>query len=81
MALDKSRLDPTASGSKGTKVHATYETTDNKATVKGAGYFNNAAKEMARVGIMTIFASDATFQAKVSIAAGVVTIAAVDAFV
>lgn len=80
MALDKTRLDPTASGSKGTKVIATYETTDNKATVKGAGYFNGAAKEMARVGMIVIFASDATFEAKVSIAAGVVTIAAMDAF-
>lgn len=81
MALDKSRLDPTGSGSKGTKVCGTYETTDNKATVKGAGYFNGAAKELARTGLLTIFASDATFQSKVSIAAGVVTLAAVDTFV
>jgi hypothetical protein len=75
MALDKTRLDPTASGSKGTKCIATYETTDNKAAVKGAGYFNAAANELARVGVMWIFASDASFPAKVSISAGVVTIA------
>lgn len=81
MALDKSRLDPTASGSKGTKIQGTYETTDTKATVKGAGYFNNAASELARTGKLLIFASDATFEAKVTIAAGVVTLAAMDAFV
>jgi hypothetical protein len=75
MALDKNKLDPTGSGSKGTKIVGTYETTDNKATVKGAGYFNNAAKELARVGVLWIFASDATFPATVSISAGVVTIA------
>lgn len=80
MALDKTRLDTTASGSKGTKCLATYETADTKATVKGAGYFNAAANELGRVGWIVIFASDATFEAKVSIAAGVVTLAAVDAF-
>lgn len=81
MALDKTKLDPTGSGSKGTKIAALYQTADAKATVKGAGYFNGAADEMANVGIITLFCSDATFQAKVSVAAGVVTLAAVDAFV
>ena len=80
MALDKSRLDPTGSGSKGTKVQGTYETTDNKAAVKGAGYFNLAAKELARTGVLLIFASDATFYGKVSISAGVVTIAAPETY-
>lgn len=80
MALDKNRLDTTASGSKGTKCLATYETTDTKATVKGAGYFNLAANELQRVGVMWIFASDATFLVKVSIAAGVVTIALPDVY-
>jgi len=80
MALDKRMLDPTGSGSKGTKIMALYETTDAKATVKGAGYFNAAANELARVGMMTIFSSDATFQAKVSVAAGVVTLAALETF-
>ena len=80
MALDKIKLDPTGSGSKGTKVRGIYETTDNKATVKGVGYFNNAANEMARMATVLIVASDATFEAKVSVAAGVVTLAAVDAF-
>jgi hypothetical protein len=81
MALDKAKLDPTGSGSKGTKVRAIYETTDAKATVKGAGYFNAAANELGRVGAILIIASDATFEAKVAVAAGVVTLSAVDAFV
>lgn len=80
MALDKKNLDPTGSGSKGTKIRALYQTTDAKAAVKGAGYFNDAFRELDRVGIITIFASDATFEAKVSIAGGVVTLAAVDTF-
>lgn len=81
MALNLRFLDPTASGSKGTGTYGIYESTDNKATVKGAGYFNGAAKELARVKAMLIIASDATFECKVSISAGVVTIAALDTFV
>lgn len=80
MALDKSRLDPTGSGSKGTKVVGLYETADTKATVKGAGYFNGAANELGRVAVLLIVASDATFFAKVSIAAGVVTISLPDVY-
>lgn len=80
MALDKTKLDPTASGSKGTKTIAIYETADTKATVKGAGYFNLAANELGRVGMMWIVASDATFPVKVSVAAGVVTIALPDIY-
>lgn len=80
MALDKTRLDPTGSGSKGTKVLGTYETTDNKAAVKAANYFNDAANELARVGVLLIFASDATFFAKCTVAAGVVTIAAPETY-
>ena len=80
MALDTRFLDPTGSGSKGSKCVGYYQTTDNKATVKGAGYFNAAANELARVGVMWIFASDATFQVKVSISAGVVTISLPDVY-
>lgn len=82
MALDKAKLDPTGSGSKGAGAMAVYVTTDNKATVKGAGYFNNAANELAAAGVpvMLIKASDATFFAKVSVAAGVVTIAAPETY-
>lgn len=81
MALDKKGLDPTGSGSKGTKIMAIYQTTDNKAAVKAANYFNDAADELGRVGAILIFCSDATFMGKISIAAGVVTLAAQEAFV
>lgn len=81
MAVDKRYLDPTGSGSKGTRVNGIYQTTtDNKATVKGAGYFNSVASELERVGKLTIYCTDATFEAKVSIASGVVTIAALDTY-
>lgn len=80
MALDTQKLAPAAIG-KGVKVW-TYSTTDNKATVKGAGYFNGAATLLAAKDRLLINASDADFDAHVdSIAAGVVTIAAVDAFI
>jgi len=69
MALDKTKLDITGSGSKGTKVLAIYETADNKAAVKTDGYFDTAFKELGRVGAMLIFASDATFFAKVTLTA------------
>lgn len=54
---------------------------DAKATVKGAGYFN-AADGLLPVGTrVMIHASDADFDSHVTTnAAGVVTIAAVDAF-
>lgn len=80
MALNKRFLDPTGSGSKGTKVMGIYQTEDNKAAVKAAGYFNAVSAELARTGVLLIFASDATFLAKVAVAAGVVTLADVDAF-
>lgn len=80
MAFAMSGLDPTGSGSKGTKVLAIYETTDNQATVDAANYFNSAADELARVGAMLIVSSNKTYLAKVSIASGVVTLAALDAY-
>lgn len=82
MSFNKRFFDPTSSGSKGTAVMGYYQTTDNKAAVKGVGYFNEVAKEMesCRVGAILIFASDATFMAKVSVAAGVVTLAALETF-
>ena len=82
MAFSKTTLDPTGSGSKGAGARAIYSSTaDNKATVKGAGYFNSVANELTNVKAMLIVATDATFEAKVSVSAGVVTLAALDAFV
>ena len=80
MAYLKENLDPTGSASKGTKCVGIYQTTDNKATVKGAGYFNLAAEELARTGALWIFCSDATVPMKVTIAGTVVTLTALDTF-
>lgn len=80
MAYTKNTLDPTGSGSKGAGARAIYSTADAKATVKGAGYFNSAANELTNVKAMLIVASDATFEAKVSVSAGVVTLAALDTY-
>jgi hypothetical protein len=82
MAFDKTGLDPTGSASRGNMARGSYTTTtDNKAAVKGAGYFNAAANELARTRIIDIECTDAVFPAKVTISAGVVTLTAVDAFV
>jgi len=81
MAMDKKFFDPTGSGSKGTGIRAIYNhPTDTKATIKTAGYFNSVANEMVRIKTILIISSDATFEAKVSVASGVVTIAALDTF-
>lgn len=81
MALNKKQLDPTGSGSKGAGAIAIYDAgTDNKATVKGAGYFNGAANELANSKAMLVIASDATMLVKVSIASSVVTIAALETY-
>jgi len=81
MAFAKKDLDLTGSGSKGAGARAIYRTTaDNKATVKGAGYFNSVANEMTNVQAVLIVATDATFEAKVSVSGSTVTLAALDAF-
>lgn len=80
MALNIKNME-TAHAGKGLKIW-TYATTDTKATVKGAGYFNGAKNLLQVKDKLVIGASDAVFEAKVSAisGAGVVTIAAVDAF-
>lgn len=81
MALDKTNLDITGSGSKGVGVIATYDSgSDNKAAVKADGYFDSVADELARVSAILIIASDATFLAKVSISGTDVTLAALDTY-
>ena len=80
MAFDIRSLDTTDSGSKGVGTLSAYETTDNKAAVNGAGYFNAAANELYRTAAILIKASDATYFAKVSISGNVVTLAAMDTF-
>lgn len=71
-------------GSTGFARQFSYTTaTDNKAAVKAANYFNGGASQLQAGDRLFIFASDASFDAKVvSVsAAGVVVIAAVDTFV
>ena len=80
MAFSKTKLDPTGSGSKGAGTRAIYQTTDTKATVKGVGYFNIAANELMNTKSMLIIASDATFEAKVTVTSATVTVAALDTF-
>lgn len=83
MAFEKNKIDPTGSGSKGAGSIGLYSSeTDNKAAIKGAGYFNPVANELegAKTKAMVIVASDATFLAKVTVASGVVTIADLDGF-
>jgi len=69
------------SGSLGVKAWTFDADGDAKATVKGAGYFNDAANHLTVGDRIMIHASDADFDAHVSdITAGVVTIAAIDTF-
>ena len=84
MAFTLKNLENHAGSGAGLKVFS-YSTTDNKAAVKGASYFDNAAN----AGLLTvgdrimIHASDADFDAHVTTisAANVVALAAIDAFV
>lgn len=83
MALSKLLLDTTGSGSRGGKVHATYgdgANTDAKATIKADGYFDSLYNELGRVGSMTIYASDATFDVKVTVSGTDVALAALDTY-
>lgn len=80
MAFTKKNLENHSGSGAGVKIWS-YSTTDNKAAVKGAGYFNDASLLVSVGDRILIHASDADFDAHVSAnAAGVVTIAAIDAF-
>lgn len=80
MAFDLQKLENHSGSGGGVKIWS-YNGSDAKATVKGAGYFNTAAGLLTVGDRILIHASDADFDAHVSAnAAGVVTIAAVDAF-
>lgn len=80
MALNKTRLDPTASGSKGAGCYGTYVTTDSKATVKADGYFDTVWRELSQTSAILIKASDATFEAKVTVTTGDVALTALDTY-
>lgn len=80
MALDKKRLDPTGSGSKGAGAYGTYVTTDSKATVKADGYFDSVWRELSQTSAILLKCSDATFMAKVTVTTGDVALASLDTY-
>lgn len=82
MAFSLKTLENHSGSGSGVRIFS-YSTTDNKAAVKGANYFDDGAGLLAVGTRLLIHASDADFDAHVSAisAAGAVTIAAIDAFV
>lgn len=82
MAFNLQGLENHSGSGGGVKIWSYNGGTDNKAAVKGTGYFNSAAGLLNVGDRILIHASDADFDAHVSAisGAGVVTIAAIDAF-
>jgi len=81
MAFNLQGLENHSGSGGGVKIWSYNAGTDAQAAVKGAGYFNTAAGLLNVGDRILIHASDADFDAHVSaISAGVVTIAAIDAF-
>jgi len=81
MAFNLQGLENHSGSGGGVKIWSYNAGTDAKAAVKGTGYFNSAAALLTVGDRIAIHASDADFDAHVSaISAGVVTIAAIDAF-
>ena len=77
MAFDPKLLDPTGSGSKGVAKLVTYgPSTDNKATVAGAGYFNSYHSVFRTGDVLFAQCSDGLRIFSVAVAAGVVTLTA-----
>lgn len=73
MAFDRNFFDPQPS-TKGIANTAVYETTDNLATVNGAGYFNLIADNLQPNAFIKVVASDGVREFFVTTAAGAVTI-------
>lgn len=82
MALSLANLENHSGSGAGRKLFSYATTADAKAAVKGAGYFNDAAGLLTVGDRIMIHSTDADFDCHVSAisAAGVVTIAAIDAF-
>jgi len=81
MAFNIRNLENHAGSGGGVKLWSYDAGDDNRAAVKGAGYFNDAAAMLAVGDRIAVHATDFDFDCHVSAnAAGVVTIAAVDAF-
>jgi len=81
MAFNLQGLENHSGSGGGMKLFSYNAGADNKAAVKGAGYFNTGYSLLAVGDRIMIHASDADFDAHVSVlSAGVVTIAAIDTF-
>ena len=80
MAFDKTKLDPTGSGSKGAGAIGIYTTSDAKAVVNANGYMDSVSNELTNTKALLIVASDATYLAKVTVTTGDVALAALDSF-
>jgi hypothetical protein len=77
MALDKTKFDPTGSGSGGgaPKIMSYQSSTDNIATIEGANYFNGASGNMKTGDFLLYSGTDGAKLAQVAVsAAGVVTL-------
>lgn len=81
MAFNLRNLENHAGSGGGIKLFSYRSTTDGKAAVQAANYFNTAADLLSVGDRIFISCSNADFDAQVSdITGGVVTIAALDAF-
>jgi hypothetical protein len=81
MPFDKTKLDPTGSGSRGAGCLGVYDAgADVIATVKGAGYFNAAADSLRQTKILAVVSGNGASIGilKCSVAGNVVTVASVD---
>jgi hypothetical protein len=81
MALTLRNLENHSGSGSGPKLWSYDSGSDNRAAVKGSNYFNDAANMLSVGDRIAVHATDFDFDCHVSaISAGVVTIAAVDAF-
>lgn len=76
MAFSRIKFEPKGGGFNQAPRNATYATADNKATVEGAGYFNDASDELQDGDLILVVASDATKVYEIAISSGVVTLGA-----
>ena len=80
MAFNNRMLVPHDAASPGSRIWTYFSDSDNKATIKGANYFDDGSDRLATGDTIRITASDEVFDAQVSISSGVVTLSALDTF-
>ncbi|MCF6216852.1 MAG: hypothetical protein L3J58_11865 [Emcibacter sp.] len=74
MAFDIKQFDHSGGGFNASPKIGSYKTTDNKAAVQGAGYFNNAADALKTGDLLYVAMADDNKLYWVTVAAGVVTL-------